>query len=166
MSFLRPNTEVYPLLFQKILSFLHQRYLVLRRTSLVLNNIAYFAVPKGSADIRSVFNGTSCGFNDVIFAPNFLPPMSSSMTRSLSFNYKVVDIDLGEMFLNFPGHPSLQPLSGVYITPFKEDLIKHTIQRRNLLWKTIALWQCGHAHGWVFALALSGQPATITWLKN
>ena len=63
--------------------------------------IDYFHVPKGPTDIRLVFNGTSCGLNNTVYASNFWLPMSNTMTRLLSFGYRGVDIDIGEMFLNF-----------------------------------------------------------------
>ena len=121
----RPKKGVYQLLLQKILSFLHKKYLIIKKSCEVINNIDYFAVPKGLADIRPVFNGTSCGFNGVVFAPNFWLPISITMTRALHYNYKVVDIDLGEMFINFPLHPTLIPYSGVDVTPFKDDILNH-----------------------------------------
>ena len=49
--------------------------------------------------------------------------MSGSMTRILSFGYAVVDIDLGEMFLNFPIHKQLHKSVGIDLTPFKNQLI-------------------------------------------
>ena len=35
-----------------------------------MNLLQYFAVTKGEADIRVVFNGTSCGLNDALWSPN------------------------------------------------------------------------------------------------
>ena len=64
--------------------------------------IDFFTVLKGLDDIRMVLNGSSCGFNITIFASKFWLPMSTTMTRLLSFGYRVVDIDIGEMFPNFP----------------------------------------------------------------
>ena len=84
--------------------------------------IDYFAVPKGLDDIRMVLNGSSCGLNDAVFASNFWLPMSRTMTRLLSFGYRVVDIDIGEMFPNFPLHHLLRSYSGVDLTPLKDSL--------------------------------------------
>ena len=50
--------------------------------------------------------------------------MSVSMTMILSFGYAVVDIDLGEMFLNFPIHEQLHKPVGIDLTPFKKQLIQ------------------------------------------
>ena len=46
------------------------------------------------------------------------------MTRLLSYEYKSVDVDIGEMFLNFPLHRILQLYSGMDLTPFQEWLIR------------------------------------------
>jgi len=88
----------------------------------IKNYIDYFTVMKGLTDVRVVFNGTSCGLNAATWSSNFWLPQSSSMTRLLSFGYKAVDIDLGEMFLNFPLHHSVHDLCGVDLTPVKEQL--------------------------------------------
>ena len=37
----------------------------------VLSGTHYFCVPKGPDDVRMVYNGTSCGLNEVLFAPRF-----------------------------------------------------------------------------------------------
>ena len=88
----------------------------------VQNYIDYFYVPKGLLDIRLVFNGSSCGLNDATWSSKFWLPMASTMVRLLHFNYAVVDIDLGEMFLNFPIHESLQDSVGIDLTPFCKQL--------------------------------------------
>jgi hypothetical protein len=46
----------------------------------------------------------------------------TSAQRTLDYNYYSVDMDLGDMFLNFPLHKSLQRYSGVDVTPYKEEL--------------------------------------------
>lgn len=40
----------------------------------ITNKVDYFAVPKVRTGVRPVFNGTSCGLNDVIWAPRLCPP--------------------------------------------------------------------------------------------
>jgi hypothetical protein len=59
--------------------------------------------------LRLVYNGRSCGLNNVTWAPNFWLPTAWSAIRLLDFNYYSVDLDLGEMFLNVPLHHILQP---------------------------------------------------------
>ena len=103
-------------------------------------------MPKGEDDIRMVFNGSSCGLNSVLFASNFGLPSSSTMTRLLSFGYKVVDMDIGEMFLNFPLHQSLRPSSGIDLSPLRltlknKDMIPpFTLSDRRLSATWSSLW--------------------------
>jgi hypothetical protein len=87
----------------------------------VANLTDFFAVPKGD-DIRLVYNGTSCGLNESIWAPNFWLPYPRSAIQLLDFGYYSVDLDLGEMFLNFPLHESLQAYSGIDLTMYQEKL--------------------------------------------
>ena len=117
--------DVYEKIFSKIKKALQRGYLQPTKWVKVKNFIDYFGVVKAETDIRVVFNGTSCGPNDAVWAPNFWLPTSKSMTRILGYNFKTVDLDLGEMFLNFPLHPSLQVFSGVDLTTFKKDLEVH-----------------------------------------
>ena len=63
--------------------------------------ISYFAVPKGEGDIRVVYDGTKCGLNDVVWAPNFYLPMVDSLLNVSSTSTWFSDMDLGEMFFKF-----------------------------------------------------------------
>ena len=64
--------------------------------------------------------------------------MSNSIIRVLNYNYEVVDINLGEMFINFPLVRFFQDYSGVDLSPMIPDLvkifpdIKHHIQNQRL----------------------------------
>ena len=58
------------LMLETILFYLKRGYLTLVPQNEFLNYIGYFPVPKGSSDIRVVFNGTSCGLNSLLFASN------------------------------------------------------------------------------------------------
>lgn len=69
-----------------------------------------------------VYNGTSCGFNTALWCPKFWLPTAKTALRSLDYDFYSVDMDLAEMFLNFPLHPSLQAYSGVDLTPYKQVL--------------------------------------------
>ena len=71
-------------------------------TSRIQNFIDYVAVEKDDDDIRVVFNGTSCGLNATTWASKFWLSTHTTMTRLLSYGYRVVDADIGEMILNFP----------------------------------------------------------------
>ena len=90
--------------------------------------IDIFGVDKGPDYIRMVLNGASCGINDSLFASNFWLPMSNTMTRLLSFGYRAVDVDLGEMFLNFPLDQLLQRYSGVDLSFFRKELSCETLK--------------------------------------
>ena len=82
----------------------------------------YFAVPKGDNDIRMVYNGTSCGLNKSLWAPNFWLPTSESALRLLTTDSYCGDMDLGEMFLNFPMDVHLRPYAGVDMNPVQSHL--------------------------------------------
>ena len=81
--------------------------------------IDFFGVPKTVdsdgkvTDIRMVYNGTSCGLNECVWAPNFWLPTPQTAARQLDFGYYMIDLDLGEFFLNFPLHQKIQPHTGV-----------------------------------------------------
>lgn len=138
---LTPKQNVYTKILSKVTKALSRGYLVPMKSYLVKNLIDYFGVEKAIVDIRVVFNGTSCGFNDAVWAPNFWLPTAKSMTRILGYNYKSVDIDLGEMFLNFPLNSTLQSYSGVDLGPFREDLNRLC---PSIAWpdddRTVAVW--------------------------
>lgn len=108
----------------KFIRFLQREYIVPCSPTKIKSYIDYFGVPKGEDDVRAVFNGTSCGINDAVQASNFCMPNASSMLRIISYNYQSVDIDLGDMFHNFPLHPSLQTYSGVDLSPFVPELVE------------------------------------------
>ena len=122
----RPKSNIYEPLIKKMKKFLQRGYLTLVPFRRIKSLIDYFAVPKGTSDIRVVFNGTSCGLTDSLWSPNFWLPNANSLLRSTTFGSKFVDIDLGEMFYNFPLHESLIYHSGVDLTPFKRCLLKDT----------------------------------------
>jgi hypothetical protein len=87
----------------------------------IMSYIDYFGVPKADS-IRVVYNRASCGLNQTVWAPNFWLPTAKSATRVLNFNYCGVDLDLGEMFLNFSLPLLFLAFSGINLTPFKEAL--------------------------------------------
>ena len=69
-------------------------------------DIQFFAVPKGEDDVRIVYNGTKGGINLVVWAPPFFLPVSASLVRLIQIGTYQLDMDIGEMFLNFALHPS------------------------------------------------------------
>jgi hypothetical protein len=72
--------------------------------------IQFFDVPKADG-IRLVYNGRSCGLNKTTWAPNFWLPNTRTALRVLDFNCYSVDMDLGEMFLNFHFRVILESMS-------------------------------------------------------
>jgi len=85
-------------------------------------DIRFFGVAKGTEDIRLVYDGTSSGINQAVWAPSFFLPSSVSLSRILQVNTYQLDMDIGEMFLNFPLHQNIKPYCGVNLTSFTDDL--------------------------------------------
>ena len=81
----------------------------------VTNTVHYFAVPKGDDDIRVVFDGTSSGLNETLWAPNFFLPSAKSAAMVMDFSTWMSDMDFGEMFHNFNLDPRIRPYSGVNV---------------------------------------------------
>jgi hypothetical protein len=110
------------LIAEKLQKILDRGYVVFPVDSTFIKSLMdFFDVEKGS-DIRMVYNGTSCGLNEVLWAPNFWLPYPATAARLLSYGYYMVDIDLGEMFLNFPLPDLLKRYSGVDFAPYAKDL--------------------------------------------
>lgn len=119
-----PNTRLK--MAEKLAKQIKRGYIDIVRSADVRKEVKnltdMFTVPKGESDVRMIFNGTSGGLTKCIWAPSFWLPMSDSMVRILNYNYEVVDIDLGEMFNNFPLCELLSLYSGVDLTPVAEEL--------------------------------------------
>ncbi|KAI2509116.1 hypothetical protein MHU86_5235 [Fragilaria crotonensis] len=56
----------------------------------------FFAVPKGPTDVRIVYDGTSCGLNEALWAPNFYLPTSKAAALLLTFSSWLADADYGK----------------------------------------------------------------------
>jgi hypothetical protein len=85
---------------------------------LVESLISFFDVPKGLTDIRMVYDGTKSGLNEVLWAPWFPLPTVDNLLRSVEPGTWMADNDVGEMFLNFVLHESVQALCGVDLTKY------------------------------------------------
>jgi hypothetical protein len=48
--------------------------------------ISFFAVPKGTEDVRLVYDGTRSGLNDAIWVPRFPLPTVNTMLRAVNKN--------------------------------------------------------------------------------
>lgn len=112
------KNEYKELITEKLATILKKGYI---EEGHVTSLIDFFAVPKGN-DIRLVYNGTSCGLNGSTWAPNFWLPFPRTAIRLLDYGYYSADVDLGEMFLNFPLHQSIQASSGIDLSPFQKEL--------------------------------------------
>jgi len=75
-----------------------------------------FHVPKGTDDVRMVYDGSKSGLNSSLYAPWFHIHSVEMMCRSLLPGYWCADNDYGEQFLNFNLHPELQSYCGVDLT--------------------------------------------------
>ena len=85
---------------------------------------SYFHVPKGEDDIRMVYDASRSGLNDQVWSPKFGLPTVESVLDILDHTSSMADIDLGEMFLNFPLDPKIRPYVGIDLSPFLSDLKK------------------------------------------
>jgi hypothetical protein len=61
----------------------------------VVGGTHYFCVDKRADDIRMVYNGTSCGLNEVLWAPRFRLPTVNQTLRALLPGYCQCDLDVG-----------------------------------------------------------------------
>ncbi len=82
----------------------------------VIGGTHYFCVDKGLDDIRMIYNGTSCGLNEVLFFPHFGLPTVKQTLRALLPGYFQCDLDVGEQFLNYLLHTNLREFSGVDVS--------------------------------------------------
>jgi hypothetical protein len=99
----------------KLHKFIVRGYLV---DGTVTSLVNYFAVPKGDADVRSVFDGTKSGLNAVLWAPSFCLPTVDSLTPMLEPGTWQSDMDVGEMFYNFMLDRELRSACGIDVQPY------------------------------------------------
>jgi hypothetical protein len=74
----------HELMRAKVLKVRKQGYVC---PGVVTSGTHYFSVPKGLDDIRVVYNGTSCGLNDVLWALRFGLPTVKQTLRALLAGY-------------------------------------------------------------------------------
>lgn len=110
--------------WEKLEKLLRRGYLEIIPNKSIKSYINYFLIDKGTSDKRFVLSATNCGLNPSVWAPTFWLPFSSTMVRLLHFGWKAIDIDLGEMFLNFPIHRLLLAYSGIDLTQFRAEIEK------------------------------------------
>ena len=113
MKKVKLSPEVRVLVAEKIEGMCNRYYL--ESTGHVANSLNYFAVAKGETDIRVVFDGSSCGLNETLWAPNFFLPSATSAAMLLSFGTWMAEMDFGEMFHNFPMEERMRRCAGVEV---------------------------------------------------
>lgn len=79
---------------------------------------SYFAVPKGDSDDWVVYDASKSGINASLWAPSFCLLTSESFTNLLDSDSWMSDLDVREMFLNFPLDPAVCPFCGVDLRPY------------------------------------------------
>lgn len=79
---------------------------------------SFFAVPKGTSDVRMVYDASASGLNACLWVPTFALPTAETLVDNMGVNSWMGDLDMGEQFLNFPLHPDLQPFCGIDLRPY------------------------------------------------
>jgi hypothetical protein len=82
---------------------------------------SYFPVPKGESDIRLVYDMSASGLNAVLWVPGFWLPSIYNVMDSCTHLSWFGDVDIGEMFLNFPLDLSIRAYCGVDLTWIKDS---------------------------------------------
>ena len=86
---------------KKVFKVKNRQYIVGTTRLDIASIIKYFAVPKGEADWRVVYDATASGLNECVWAPSFWLPTVDSLVRALDEDSWMADRDIGDMFLNF-----------------------------------------------------------------
>ena len=94
--------------------------------------IRYFSVPKGEKDIRMVYDGTASGYNLAVWTPNFGLPTIETLLRNTDHNTWMLDLNIGDQFLNFMMHKDARELVGVDLTPIFPEEVK---SGKSVLWE-------------------------------
>ena len=81
-----------------------------------------FWVDKGPTGIRLVYNGSSCGLNQILWAPWFSLPTIVSHLRYVASGTYMGDIDIGDCWHNFELHKSVQRLVGLNFHQYPFDM--------------------------------------------
>ena len=103
----------------------------------ILSLTSFFSVPKGTDDIRMVYDGTKSGLNHVLHAPWFGLATVDTMLRTVEACTWSADNDFGEMFLNFWIHPEIRKYTGVDLTTlFPEELGDENGAKGKRKWET------------------------------
>lgn len=97
---------------KKILKVIKWRYVV--RTSVPVKSlIKFFDFPKGKRDIQLVYDTTANALNECVWVPSFWLPTIDSVLRAMDSDSWMADRDIGDMFLNFQLHHSVQQFTSL-----------------------------------------------------
>ena len=96
----------------KIGKVIQHRYLITKEVS-VKSYIKYFAVPKGTNDVRLVYDATANKLNESVWVPTFWLPTIDSIIRAVDKGVWMTDRDVGDMFLNHQLHRDVRPFTGM-----------------------------------------------------
>jgi hypothetical protein len=99
---------------EKLEKLLQQGYLEM---GTVRNTVPQFAVPKGTTDIRVVWDLRKNGLNEQMYTPTFyLPSMGTYLRRLMAGAYSG-DFDIGKQFHNYMLHVNERQFCGVHVPP-------------------------------------------------
>jgi hypothetical protein len=126
------TSQIHSLMKSKLEKVRERRYV--QGSSEIQSLISFFAVPKGEDDVRMVYDGTKSGLNDCIWVPRFPLPTVGTHLRAVEPGTFMGDMDVGEMFLNFVLHESMQALCGIDLTEFFGDDAEQNGEPK-LLWE-------------------------------
>ena len=134
---------------EKLQKVIRHGYLV---EGLVLSVTSFFPVPKGDTDIRMVYDATCNGLNDSIWVPSFRLPTLNNHLRAVDSGTFMSDVDVGEIFLNFILHDSLQQYCGVDV-----KLYCNTVQNGMVRWARSAMGMTSSPYHCVRGLAIASE---------
>jgi hypothetical protein len=100
LPFLKPQQRhkdpvKHELMQDKVVQVRKQDYILPGK---ITGGTQFFCVDKGLDDIRMVYNGTSCGLNEVLWAPRFGLPTVKQTLRALLVGYLQCDLNVSELF--------------------------------------------------------------------
>ena len=124
----------------------------------VISITHFFAVAKGEGDIRVVYNLSRNGLNEALWTPSFwMPTMMNVLDLAIHSSW-FCDVDVGEMFLNFPLHPHIRPHCGVDLSwQLKGKGCKWERWNRMAMGMSPSPWVCTRLMGWMMEM-VKGDP--------
>ena len=72
--------------------------------------------------MRIVYYGTACGLNENLCSPSFFFPTAKVLSRFMSHSCYSLELEVADMFYNFPLSDKLKPYSGIDVSIFEINL--------------------------------------------